>query len=170
MNPQDGPQLRDIHLPPDPGWWPPAPGWWLLALLVLVLAVLAFRRARRMLRVRRWRRRVLAELDGLVATHATSPDAARFAGEVSRLLRRAARQLDPCAATLRGQAWLDFLDHRLPPARASAAPFRGSAAQWLADAPYRPAHDPALQSLDAASLAALAREWLAGVATELAHA
>ncbi|MBP6325901.1 MAG: DUF4381 domain-containing protein, partial [Dokdonella sp.] len=24
----DGPQLRDIHLPPDPSWWPPAPGWW----------------------------------------------------------------------------------------------------------------------------------------------
>jgi hypothetical protein len=28
-------QLRDIHLPPEPGWWPPAPGWWLLTLLAL---------------------------------------------------------------------------------------------------------------------------------------
>ena len=23
-------QLRDVHLPLEPGWWPPAPGWWLL--------------------------------------------------------------------------------------------------------------------------------------------
>ena len=24
-------QLRDVHLPLEPGWWPPAPGWWILA-------------------------------------------------------------------------------------------------------------------------------------------
>ena len=34
--------LRDIHLPPEPGFWPPAPGWWILALiLVLVASALA---------------------------------------------------------------------------------------------------------------------------------
>ena len=170
MNPQDGPQLRDIHLPPDPGWWPPAPGWWLLALLVLVLAAFAFRRAQRALRVQRWRRQVLGELDRLVAAHAAQPDPARFVGGVSRLLRRAARQLDPRAATLRGEAWLEFLDQRLPRARAAATSFRDATAYGLADAPYRPAHDPRLQSLDAATLAALAHEWLAGVAPELAHA
>ena len=69
MNPQDAPQLRDIHLPPDPGWWPPAPGWWLLALLLLLSGVFASRHAWRALRVRRWRRRVLAELDQLVFRH-----------------------------------------------------------------------------------------------------
>lgn len=170
MNPQDAPQLRDIHLPPDPGWWPPAPGWWLLALLLLTLGVFAVRHAWRALRVRRWRRRLLAELDRLVAAHAEQPDSARFVADISGLLRRAARQLDPHAVTLRGEAWLDFLDRRLPGGRAPAASFRGAAASGLADAAYRPSHDPALQAVDAPALAALARMWLAGVAAELAHA
>ena len=170
MNPQDAPQLRDIHLPPDPGWWPPAPGWWLLALLLLLSGVFASRHAWRALRVRRWRRRVLAELDQLVAAHAAQPDSARFVAGISQLLRRAARQLDPRAATLRGDAWLDFLDGRLPGGRAAAASFRGAAASGLADAAYRPSHDPALQTVDVPALAALARSWLAGVAAELAHA
>ena len=170
MNPQDGPQLRDIHVPPDPGWWPPAPGWWLLALIVLVLGVFVCRRTWRTLRVRHWRRRVLAELDRLVAAHAAQPDPAGFAAGISQLLRRAARQLDPRAATLRGDAWLDFLEARLPRGHVATGSFRNAAAHALADAPYRPAHDPALQALDAPALAALARTWLTGVAPELAHA
>lgn len=39
MNSDPLQQLRDIHLPADPGWWPPAPGWWLLGLLLLALLV-----------------------------------------------------------------------------------------------------------------------------------
>jgi hypothetical protein len=170
VNPQDAPQLRDIHLPPDPGWWPPAPGWWLLAFVLLALGAFALRHARRALRVRRWRRRLLAELDRLVAAHSAKPDAAQFVADLSRLLRRAARQLDPRAATLRGDAWLDFLDRRLPSGRTPVRSFRHEAAHGLADAAYRPAHDPALQAVDAAALAALARAWLAGNAAELAHA
>ena len=29
-------QLRDVHLPLEPGWWPPAPGWWILICLCIV--------------------------------------------------------------------------------------------------------------------------------------
>ena len=29
-------QLRDVHLPLEPGWWPPAPGWWLLTCICIV--------------------------------------------------------------------------------------------------------------------------------------
>ncbi|MED5340321.1 MAG: DUF4381 domain-containing protein, partial [Pseudomonadota bacterium] len=29
-------QLRDVHLPLEPGWWPPAPGWWLLICICIV--------------------------------------------------------------------------------------------------------------------------------------
>lgn len=170
MNPQDAPQLRDIHLPPDPGWWPPAPGWWLLALLVLLFAGYASRLAWRAWRVRRWRRRVLAELDRVVAAHAGQPDPALYVAALSRLLRRAARLLDPRAASLRGEEWLDFLDAHWPRGRASAATFRARAAHALDDAAYRPAHDPVLQALDAPALAALVRAWLVGVAAELAHA
>src|SRR5262249_43714601 len=58
-----GPDLRDIHLPPDPSWWPPAPGWWLLAIALLVLAAFAIRTLVRAWRERAWQRRVALELD-----------------------------------------------------------------------------------------------------------
>ena len=168
MNPPDAPQLRDIHLPPDPAWWPPAPGWWLLAVALLALLAWLVVRARRAWRIRRWRRILMAELDRSVAEHAAVPDPARFAAAVSRLLRRAARQLDARAAALQGEQWLAFLDSRLP--RAAPATFRALAGGALVDAPYRPAGDHALRQLDASALERLARAWLAGIAPELAHA
>ena len=70
MNPAAGPELRDIHLPPPPGWWPPAPGWWLLALVGVVVLVLAVRMLWRLERDRRWRARVRAELERIAAAHA----------------------------------------------------------------------------------------------------
>jgi hypothetical protein len=44
-------QLRDVHVPAEPGWWPPAPGWWLLALAMAVLSGVLLRTAWRW-----WRR------------------------------------------------------------------------------------------------------------------
>lgn len=168
MNPQDAPQLRDIHLPPEPAWWPPAPGWWLLAIALLALLAWLLVRARRAWRIRRWRRLLLAELDRAVSEQASHPDPARFAAAVSRLLRRAARQLDARAAALQGEEWLAFLDSRW----AGGAPetFGALAGGALVDAPYRPPGDHALQEFDDAALARLAHAWLAGVAPELAHA
>ncbi|RYD14182.1 MAG: DUF4381 family protein [Lysobacteraceae bacterium] len=168
MNPQDAPQLRDIHLPPDPAWWPPAPGWWLLAIALIALLAWLVMRARRAWRIRRWRRLLQAELDRAVAEHASRPDPARFAAAVSRLLRRAARRLDARAATLQGAQWLAFLDSRWP--GAAPATFSALAGSALVDAPYRPPGDQALHAFDAAALARLAQAWLAGVAPELAHA
>lgn len=103
--PSQGPELRDIHLPPDPSWWPPAWGWWLLGVLILgVLLLLAWcwRRYRREVRQRR---RVLAGLDALVARHQHDGDHAALAGGLQQLLRRVARQHDPQAAQQRGEAW-----------------------------------------------------------------
>lgn len=168
MNPQDAPQLRDIHLPPEPAWWPPAPGWWLLAIALLALLAWLLVRARRAWRIRRWRRLLLAELDRAVNEHASHPDPARFAAAVSRLLRRAARQLDARAAALQGEEWLAFLDSRW--AGGAPATFGALARSALVDAPYRPPGDHALQEFDDAALARLAHAWLAGVAPELAHA
>ena len=35
--------LRDLHLPPDIGWWPMAPGWWvLLAIAAAALVWLSY--------------------------------------------------------------------------------------------------------------------------------
>lgn len=96
--------LRDVHLPPAPGWWPPAPGWWLLAaMLVLALAVPALFWLRRRRRRQRWQALFASAIES-----AEGPSA-RLAA-MSGLLRRAARQLDAEAATLQGEAWLHFLD------------------------------------------------------------
>jgi HAMP domain-containing protein len=131
-------KLRDIHLPAEPSWWPPAPGWWVLALvLLLALALLT----RRVLRRRRERRRVallIAEFDSAVAI---ADPSARLAA-VSQLLRRAARQRDPSATQLRGEAWLEFLagvdrntgDH---PVSGSSGEFSGPLGRLLLDGPYQ---------------------------------
>jgi hypothetical protein len=103
MSGPDGPTLRDIHLPPPPAWWPPAPGWWLLAALVLLglaAALLLWRRARGR---RRYRARVLAEIDALAARH--DGDAQALATGLHQLLRRVARKHDPAAARQRGEDW-----------------------------------------------------------------
>lgn len=96
--------LRDIHQPPAPPWWPPAIGWWLVAAaLVLAIAAWAWRSWRR----RRRRRGFERMFDAAIGAAATP--AARIAA-ASTLLRRAARERDPAAATLHGEAWLAWLD------------------------------------------------------------
>lgn len=157
--------LHDIHLPPTPSWWPPAPGWWLLAALLIVVAVVIARIALRRLRARRWRARVRDELERIAASHAAQPDAVRVAGEVSRLLRRTTLMLAPQAAALQGEAWLDFLDARFPPAEAQRAPFRRGAGRALLDLPYR----RATAVDDSAALLALARRWLDQALREADH-
>lgn len=133
MNPGQELPLRDIHLPPEPGWWPPAPGWWLLALL---LAWLLFVLARRVLgawRTRRRRRALLAEFERALAI----ADAHARLAALSALLRRAARLRDPAAATLDGARWSAYLQQC---SEASGGITPGDAA-LLAGGLYRPAVD-----------------------------
>ncbi len=96
--------LRDVHLPPSPPWWPPAPGWWLsfAVLLSILVVVLAWRW--------RVRRRRLALARFFDETVDAAPDPPARIAAMSELLRRAARDRDPQAATLTGEAWLAHLD------------------------------------------------------------
>ncbi len=131
-NPLDA--LRDIHLPPEPGFWPPAPGWWLLALaLVLVAVALAWwwTRAARRRRPRREALAALAALRGALAEGRETPH--RVAAECASLLRRVALARFPRrqVAGLTGAAWLEFLrTHGGGPAFASGE------ARRLVVAPY----------------------------------
>ncbi|MBN8482894.1 MAG: DUF4381 domain-containing protein, partial [Xanthomonadales bacterium] len=72
------------------------------------------------------------------------------AGDLSNLLRRAARVLDPAAAALPGEAWLRFLDGRV-----GGDAFACGAGRVLVDAPWRKSAE-----LDADALVALVRDWL----------
>lgn len=140
--------LRDIHLPPAPGWWPPAPGWWLLAGLLAVLALAClflWRRARRL----GYRRQALRLLTGLERTDTTGH---ALLAELSILLKRAALCAFPeenCAG-LSDEAWLRFLDRSLPD-----RPFSTGAGSCLATGPYQRSAE-----IDRAALLSLCRRWL----------
>lgn len=127
--------LRDIHLPAEPAWWPPAPGWWVLAALALPWLVWAGHRILQWLRSRRQRRLRLRLLDRLLDGAGADP-AARLAA-ASEALRRVARVEAPESFALRGEAWLDWLDHGLPD-----RPFRHGEGRALLDLPYRPDPEP----------------------------
>lgn len=161
--PTPGPVLRDIHLPPAPPWWPPAPGWWLVAVVAGVLLFFAVRWLVRKNRERLWRRQIHAELDRIAALYSAQSEGSQLAAEVSQLLRRASRLIEPAAIALRGDAWLEFLDAQLPAERAQEAPFLSGAGRALIDAPYRRAADPSTAAFDRAALLDLARHWLSAV-------
>ena len=96
--------LRDIHPGTSPAWWPPAPGWWGIA-VVLTVSVAAYLWWRRRKRLRAQRVRKMFDQ----AVLAMEPPTAQVAA-MSELLRRCARQRDPQADRLQGEAWLAFLD------------------------------------------------------------
>lgn len=122
--------LRDIHQPPAPPWWPPAPGWWWLAAVVLVLLAFA---AWWWLRARRRRAAIARLFDDRMRAAATPVE--RVAA-MSELLRRAARQREPGADRLQGDAWLAFLDGDAK-AAGTGQPFSEGAGRALLDAGFR---------------------------------
>jgi hypothetical protein len=132
MNPAELP-LRDIHVPPAPGWWPPAPGWWILAVLLLVAfaAFWLWRRRHRKLSAADAARREIARL----RSTAGQVGPLQLAQELSVLLRRAAISLYPRTetASITGENWLRFLDRPLPD-----QPFTCGPGRLLAELPYRP--------------------------------
>jgi hypothetical protein len=145
--PQQGPELRDIHVP-QVSWWPLAPGWWLLAALVLVAIVLFAWRWRRRMHRRRAIGRVLAGLHAARARHATDGDDAAFAASAHQLIRRVARTRDAASVTYTAGAWREAL--------ASMAPKRDiSLLATLGDAMYRPG-----PKLDADAIASDVEAWV----------
>lgn len=118
--------LRDIHLPPAPGFWPPAPGWWVLAVLLVGLAWWGWRRWQRWQRRRRYAR----QFDQALLVR----DPQQRLVAISSLLRRAARQVDRAAAQLRGEEWLVWLDRHLP--RKATPAFASGPGRVLVDGLY----------------------------------
>ncbi len=110
--------LRDIHLPPPPGWWPPAWGWWVLLLGLILCALLCGLWLYR--RYHRYRRQ--APLRAAIATlralrYAQQPprqpmDATSVVREVSALLRQSALYCHPDSAIagLTGEQWCTYLN------------------------------------------------------------
>ena len=130
-------ELRDIHLPIEPGWWPPAPGWWLLAGIVCVLGWLAWRSLRRILQRRAGQRLLRRELADLQERFPNDTRATERLAACSELLRRACRRFAPDAVTLTGEEWLRFLD-----AGEASRPYSEGPGQLLRDGPFMPSVEP----------------------------
>lgn len=143
--------LKDIHLPSPINFWPPAPGWWCLAILLPLLAVLlrsVYKRIRR-----RTAAKTAAKL--LSKIRRNNPvDVKQTLAALSALLRRVAISTAPRqdVASLRGKAWLAYLDQSLPD-----APFSQGPGRCLADGHYRQT-PPAEAELEA--LFELCERWL----------
>jgi hypothetical protein len=147
MNPASGPELRDIHLPPAPGWWPPAPGWWIVAAIVLAAAVYVAREVYLSTKRRHVRRVVMAELDRCIENGRDDP--AVLAASLSQFLRRLALRAAPEAAAYSGERWIGYLDRQAQTDEFSHGPGR-----VLLDAPFKPQ-----MHYDAAALIALVRRF-----------
>jgi hypothetical protein len=145
MNPATGPDLRDIHLPPPPGWWPPAPGWWIVAAIILAIAIYISIKVYISTKRRRVQRAIIAELDRCIADN--RGDSAALAASLSLFLRRLALRSAPEAASYSGEKWVAYLDRQ-----SGTDDFSRGVGRVLLDAPFRPSHH-----YDAAALMALVR-------------
>jgi hypothetical protein len=145
-------QLRDIHLPPDPGWWPPAPGWWMLAALLVAAvawAIIALRRRHHALAPSR---AALRELDAIEARLRAGEPPGKLLASLSSLLRRFALTRFPATevAGRTGRHWLEFLDRH-----GGDGDFEQGPGACLAEAPYAPEPD-----VDPGPVIVLARRWI----------
>ena len=147
MNPATGPELRDIHLPPPPGWWPPAPGWWIIAALVLIAAIYISIKVYIAAKKRLVHDAILGELERCVVD--SRDDSSRLAASLSLFLRRLTLRSTPAAAAYSGERWISYLDRQV-----GTDDFSRGVGRVLLDAPFRPQ-----QTYDAAALTALVRRY-----------
>ena len=108
--------LRDIHVPPPPGFWPPAPGWIGSACIVIAMAAVAVIVARRWWRAGQPRREALAALRALRKLHRDGATDTEIAVELSVLVRRVALARAPReeVAGLTGERWIEWIESTLP--------------------------------------------------------
>ncbi len=107
--------LKDLHLPPVPGFWPLAPGWWVLTIIVIILAIWGIHK----LLKTRHRKQQWKRLELIWQTshddYQQHQDKTRLARELSQLLRRYVRhhQVNSKAMDLTGEAWITYLNRDL---------------------------------------------------------
>ena len=105
-------RLRDVHPPPDPGWWPPAPGWWLAFIIVVAFSYVGVRHGPSWWRRQRNRRALLKTFEQVAAAHRAGQSEVDLVPELTALIRHAATlrfpEQEPAALT--GTAWVEFLE------------------------------------------------------------
>ena len=151
-------QLRDVHLPAEPGWWPPAPGWWLVAVVSLMLLVwigLQLRRHHQQRQPFRTAQRLHAQLCANLAQQQISTE--QYLHEANALLKRTFVHAlgEQRSAALTGDRWLHFLNEFV-----EGEPFTSSTGALLTQARFAPAQahsDGSVTALQAQISAALTK-------------
>lgn len=112
MDKAQGLQLRDIHLPADPGFWPLAPGWWLLIVLVLLVAYLLVKKLVKLRQKKHTIKLLQDKLSQLRENYNQHKSKHRLAAEISDLLKRFVRHVlhDSQATALSGIEWINYLN------------------------------------------------------------
>lgn len=153
MDPQQLPQLKDIHLPTDPSIWPLALGWWLLMAILSGLIVWLFFVIRKYFYKKQYNRMLFDELTKLEKKLKQSPDKSLVA-ETNILLRRIALAYYPNddIASLTGADWLKFLDES-----GKTQNFSKGAGRILIEAPYRSGQ---LENYNGDEFIPLIRSWV----------
>ena len=128
-------ELRDIHLPVEPGWW-------ILLALGLGSAFFTVKYLVHRSRLRKPQRRFCSELNSILATELTPSE---LTGQVSGLVKRLMITLHgrEKVAHLQGQAWLEFLDTTTPDGQG----FSHGPGVALASAQYRPDSEVDIRAL-----------------------
>ena len=106
-------QLRDIHLPVEPGWWPPAIGWWIVFFAAIGL-MFWLARLRKQVLVRQLPNKLArSALNSIFDQYQQgSASALEYLNGSNELLKRLIVKAQGHSeyASLSGQAWLSALD------------------------------------------------------------
>ena len=108
-------ELRDIHLPADPGYWPLAPGWWILIVIVLILAYFLFKKIAKIRQTKHINNLMQQELLTVRESYKKHDNKHQLAVDISTLLNRFVIHVlkDSRASSLTGDAWIAYLNSRV---------------------------------------------------------
>ena len=108
-------ELRDIHLPTDPGYWPLAPGWWVLIVIILVLAYFVFKKLAKIQKTKHINNLMQQELLAVRESYKKHDNKHQLAVDISTLLNRFVIHVlkDSRACSLTGDAWIAYLNSRV---------------------------------------------------------
>ncbi len=156
-NPLD--QLRDIHLPEPTSFFPSAPGWWILASLILLTLGYLFYRHFRFKQLIALIKPASEEIAQLQKSHASASNLAKL----SALLKRVSLLYFPAAqiASLKGQDWIEFLNHKGLEASQKSAQFSPYQGKLLTQVAYQ--KSPEIKAEDWQQLLVISQNWIENI-------
>ncbi len=108
-------ELRDIHLPVEPGFWPLAPGWWLLIIVAVLMCYLMVRVFLKLRKTRQLNELMQNELNIINTAYENHQNKHQLASDISQLLKRFVMYVlkDNDAAALTGEKWITYLNEQV---------------------------------------------------------